>query len=163
MVAIRSIIFRLSKKNIFQGKRNLSILLSRRSGSGNHTYIYKRKRDSRLERIRRRYNLDIPPADNDRIEIFYRKNTGSTGGDVLFATANRFLLSDEWTADLNAGLRLNISEGYALPGEETSAFGGISAGIEWDNTEKESPLSIKNRAHRRNKADKRKLNGEPAA
>ena len=89
--------------------------------------------------------FDVPPADNDRIEITYRKNTGSTGGDILFATANRFFLSDEWTADLNAGLRLNISEGYALPGEETSAFGGISAGIEWDNTEKESPLSLKTR------------------
>ena len=86
--------------------------------------------------------FEVPPADNDRIEITYRKNTGAAGGDLLFATANRFFISNNWLAELNGGVRWNISQGYALPGEETSAFGGVSAGIKYDNSDSDSSFHI---------------------
>ena len=75
------------------------------------------------------------PAADDRIEAVYRrKSGGSTGGDILFASANSFNTGKGWTADLNAGLRLNISGSYSLPGEETSAYGGLSAGVRYDSS-----------------------------
>ncbi|MDC7225515.1 MAG: hypothetical protein PQJ61_01980 [Spirochaetales bacterium] len=88
--------------------------------------------------------FETDPGDNDRIEIIYRKVTGSDGGDLLFASANRFTLTDSLSANINSGIRWNISDSYAVPGEETSAYGGISAGLSFDSTgdTPDSPLSI---------------------
>ncbi len=80
--------------------------------------------------------FDTRPGSEDRIEIYYRKkSSGSTGGDILFASSNNFIITDHLSAYLNGGVRWNISDSYALPGEETSGYGGITAGLSFSNSD----------------------------
>lgn len=78
--------------------------------------------------------FSTPPGDEDRIVIKYRRKNSGAATDILFASANRFLINDMLTADLNAGVRFNLTSSYSLPGEETSSYGGFSAGITMDNS-----------------------------
>lgn len=74
--------------------------------------------------------FNVPPGDNDLVEIYYRKNQGGvSSGDILFATANRLNLNEYLSTSLNAGVRWNLSEAYSLPGEETASFGSVSTGF----------------------------------
>ncbi len=83
--------------------------------------------------------FNTPPGPDDRIEIIYRKNTSlGTGGDLLFASANNFTLPANITADINTGVRWNISQRYSTPGNETSSYGEASAGLRWSSSEKPS-------------------------
>ena len=89
--------------------------------------------------------FDTAPADDDRIEITYRKKSGGdTGGDLLAAAANRFDLGSGWSAVLNSGVRWNAdSSSYALQGEEKSGFLGAEALLEYSNEEfAEGPLKL---------------------
>ena len=53
------------------------------------------------------FNTYIHP--NDRIKITYRTTyADTTGGDILFASGNRFFLSDYLTGELGFGIRWNV-------------------------------------------------------
>ena len=78
-------------------------------------------------------SFNSPPGINDRIEINYRQNSGTGGsGDLLFASANRFMFTDHITSHLNGGIRWSLADGYARIGEETSSYGGLSAGFSFE-------------------------------
>ncbi|MBI9106844.1 MAG: hypothetical protein JEZ04_08860 [Spirochaetales bacterium] len=88
--------------------------------------------------------FDTEPGNEDRIEIIYRKaNSGETGGDLLFASANRFSITEGLSAAFNAGFRWNVLSGtYALPTEENSGYLNTSASFNYDNSAKDGDLQI---------------------
>lgn len=88
--------------------------------------------------------FDTDPGENDRIEITYRKeDSGTTGGDLLFATANRFTVTDDLSAAVNAGLRWNVFSGtYSYPGEENPGYINASASLNYENSSADSDIEI---------------------
>ena len=85
------------------------------------------------------------PNDGDRIEIRYRKkNSGEVGGDLLFASANRFDLGAGFDGLFNTGFRWNIFSGaFADPGEENPGFFTAEGGFGYDNGGDGSSVAIK--------------------
>ncbi|MFO7731226.1 MAG: hypothetical protein R6V86_10735, partial [Spirochaetia bacterium] len=53
-------------------------------------------------------NFFIPPSQNEPIDIRYRTTSAQAiGGDIFAAAINRFNFNEQWSADLNLGLRWN--------------------------------------------------------
>ncbi|MDZ7793811.1 MAG: hypothetical protein U5P10_09030 [Spirochaetia bacterium] len=53
-------------------------------------------------------NFFIPPSQNERIDIRYRTTSAqAVGGDIFAAAVNRFKFNEQWSGDLNLGLRWN--------------------------------------------------------
>jgi len=89
-------------------------------------------------------SFDVPPGAEDRIEITYRKkNSGDTGGDLLFASLNRFNLGSGMNAAFNAGFRWNIFSGaYAFPSEEIPGYLNAETSFKYDNSEDDADFNI---------------------
>src|SRR6056297_2220357 len=65
-------------------------------------------------------NFFIPPSRNERIDIRYRTTSAQAiGGDIFAAAINRFSFNEQWSADLNLGLRWNADPNAYItePGE----------------------------------------------
>jgi len=65
-------------------------------------------------------NFFIPPGQNERIDITFRTTSAqAVGGDIFAAAVNRFSFNDQWSADLNLGLRWNADPNAYItePGE----------------------------------------------
>ncbi len=65
-------------------------------------------------------NFFIPPSQNERIDISFRTTSAqAVGGDIFAAAVNRFSFNEQWSADLNLGLRWNADPNAYItePGE----------------------------------------------
>ncbi|MFW5710323.1 MAG: hypothetical protein ACOCZA_00080 [Spirochaetota bacterium] len=65
-------------------------------------------------------NFFIPPGQNERIDISFRSTSAqAVGGDIFAAAVNHFNFNEQWSADLNLGLRWNADPNAYItePGE----------------------------------------------